>query len=588
VCEAGNATQNSKTFIKTEYERRKILLFEENMFYTQIEQSINAGRCTVAGDVMKTLVVRPGAEIVEKTFRGPWPPELNHLERLYKESGEFCRGLVQHAVFSHSSSLAVGTILKNMGEEVEYLDVPLEFGLPLTEKLNTKKGERIQKYIAERGYDVVGISCTTTFEGLATRRIAEAAKSALEEVTVVVGGYQAISVARDMMERIPAIDVIVLSDFEPVAEQLYRSFYGKIPIKNVPNVMYRENSTICISEQIPVRVNPDSLPVYDYSLVEKYLPVYTAFVIEASRGCPYDCTFCQEKVVRQLYTAKDAHAVVEETIKTCNYVRKFTDYVAILYCDALWGASSKWVKEFCSELAERRCEIASDGFGWFIEGRVGQFNAETLSLMKKSGCKAIAYGVESLSPEMLQTMNKTKNPKEYISSVFETAEKTLKVGIHTALLFLLGLPGETPTTIEETLTAVRRLPLENRSLHIKVCLPAVLPGTSLDNQLHDPQFTAEHGVRLLAENDWEEGYFPRHTLLFDPSRELSASEMTDIFLDIIHGACSVPASLEKQLEMYKEVGAVLEQDEISAENLVRLGKFLDFSGGWPDVPEESQ
>ncbi len=535
---------------------------------------------------MKTLVVRPGPKIVEKTFRGPWPPELNYLERLYKEPGEFCRGLVQHAVFSHSSSIAVGTILKKMGEEVEYLDVPLEFGLPLTEELNTEKGEKIQKYIARGGYDVVGISCTTTFEGVSTQMIAEAAKSALEDVTVVVGGYQAISVPRDMMERIPSIDVIVLSDFEPVAERLYHSFYGKIPAKNVPNILYRENGSICVSERVPIRMNPDNLPMYDYSLVEKYLPKYTAFVIEASRGCPYDCTFCQERVVRQQHTAKDVHAVVEETIDTCNYVGKFTDYVAILYCDALWGASPKWVRKFCSELAERRNEIASDGFGWFIEGRVGQFNADALSLMKKSGCMAIAYGVESLSPKMLKMMNKTRNPHKYMSSVLDTAEKTLKAGIHAALLFLLGLPGETPATIEETLTAVRGLPLENRSLHIKVCLPAVLPGTLLDKQLHDPQFTAEHGARLLAENDWEKGYFPRHTLLFDPSRELSASEMTDIFLDIIHGARGIPASLEKQLEVYKEVGAVLDQDEISADNLVRLGKFLDFSGGWPDVPEE--
>lgn len=535
---------------------------------------------------MKTLVVRPGSEIVEKTFRGPWPPELNHLERLYREPGEFCRGVVQHAIFSHSSSLAVGTILKQAGENVEYLDVPLEFGLPLTEELNTKKGEKIAEYIAGGGYDVVGISCTFALEGVATRRIAEAAKRAIKDVTVVVGGYQAASVARDMMEKTPSIDVIVLSDFEPIAEKLYASFRGKIPVSSVPNVMYRENGTIRGSERIPLSVNPEDLPIYDYSLVRKYLPKYAVFVVEASRGCPHRCTFCQEKVLRQLHTVKDAHVVVEETIDTANYVAQVTDHVTILYCDALWGVSPKWVKDFCSQLADRKDEITSSGFGWFIEGRVGQFGAEALSLMKKAGCIAIAYGVESLSPKMLNIMNKTRTPEKYIASVFDTAKNTSKAGIHAALLFLLGMPGETPSTIEETLTVMKRLPLEKENIHAKFGLPAILHGTSLDKQIHDPQFVEGHGVRLLGENDWEKGYFPRHTLLFDPSRELSASEMTDIFLDIIGGTRGIPASLEKQFEIHNEVKAVLDQDEISPDNLVRLGRFLDFSGGWPDVSEE--
>lgn len=198
---------------------------------------------------------------------------------------------------------------------------------------------------------------------------------------------------------------------------------------------------------------------------------------------------------------------------------------------------------------------------------------------------AIAYGVESLSPRMLTIMNKTRTPDQYITAVFDTVEKTLQADIHAALLLLLGLPGETPSTIEETLTSMTQLPLEKRNLHIKVCLPAVLPGTSLDEQLHDSHFLEEFGARLLGENCWEKAYFPRHSLLFDPSRELSASEMTDIFLDIIHGNLGIPPSLEKQLEVYKDVGAVLDQDEISAEDLVRLGKLLDFSGGWPDIPE---
>ncbi|KYK32889.1 MAG: hypothetical protein AYK19_14760 [Theionarchaea archaeon DG-70-1] len=531
---------------------------------------------------MKTLVVRPGSEIVEKTLRGPWPLELAHLERLYTEPGEFCRAFVQHATIAHSSSLAVGTVLKNRGEHVEYLDIPLEFGIPLREESKKKRREKIKEYIAQGKYDVVGISCTTTCEGVATQGVAEAAKQL--DVPVVVGGYQAASAAYDMMEKIPSIDVIMLSDFELVVEKLYQFLDGEIPVSAVPNIVYRENGRIRGSERIHMKIHSEDLPKYDYSLVENYIPNYSLFVVEASRGCPYDCSFCQEKVVRQLYTVKDAAVVVEETIDTANYLAHFKDSVSLLYSDALWGAHPQWVKDFCLQLAERKDEITS-GFGWIIESRIGWFDEETLSLMKKAGCMSIAYGVESLSPKMLAIMNKTKDPRKYITSVFDTVEKTLTQGIHTGLLFLLGMPGETHSTVEETIHLMKKLPLDSKILHYRISLPAVLPGTLLDKQVHDPEVVEEYGLTLLGENDWEKAYFPRHTLLFNPSRELSAAEMTDIYLDIVSGACGIPVSLEKKLEVFEEVRTILDNDEISPAHVTELGRFLDFSRGWPDIPE---
>ncbi len=520
---------------------------------------------------MKTLLVRPGIEIVEKTLKGPWPPALSHLKKVYKEPSSLYRAFVQYATFSHSSSLAVGSILKKMGETVDYLDVPLEFGMPLTDKSNAKRHKKIAEYLT-KGYDVVGISCTSSLEGIATMRIAETVKSVSKDTTVVVGGYQATAEAFDMMKKIPALDVIVLSDFEPIAEPLYAAFDGKIPFNTVPNILYRDK-TIHASKRTFIKIEPEDLPVFDYSLAKKYIPQYSFFVIETSRGCLYNCSFCQESVLRQSYTVKDVKTAVNETVDTVNYIARFTEPVALFFCDALWGASPQWVKEFCVQLAARKNDI-TDAFGWTVEGRVNQFDAETLSLMKKAGCTTIGYGVESLSPKMLTLMNKTKNPEKYVHSVFETVEKTLKSGIHTALIFIFGMPGETPATVEETLHAIKKLPLENKDLHLKIGLPAILRGTALYNQVHDPLFVKEHGVTILDEDEWEKAYFPRYTMLFDPSKELSASKMTEIFLETVKGGYGLSASFGKQLGPFKDIKAAVDRDEISPEELAQLGKYL--------------
>ncbi len=507
---------------------------------------------------------------MERTLRGPWPPELSHLEKLYKDYGLLFRAFLSIQAIPYSSTLAVGTVLKELGEDVEYLNVSYEFGIPLTEELNAKRHEKMTKYIAKGGYDVVGISCTSVLEGVATKRVAEAAKRASEDIKVVVGGYQAASEAFDMIQKIPAIDVIVLSDFEPIAELLYASLNGRIPIGDVPNVVYRENGKIRASERKYIKLNPEDIPVYDYSLIKKYIPEYSLFVLETSRGCLYNCSFCQEKVLRQSYTVKDATTAVDEIIDTTNYIGQFVEKAVFLYCDAMWGASPKWVKDFCSQLADRKEEITADALRWMIEGRIGQFDDEALSLMKKARCNNIAYGVESLSPKMLTIMNKTRNPHEYINSVFDTVEKTLERDMHAALLFIFGMPGETPSTIEETLNSIRKLSIENRNLHLKLGLPVILRGTDLDEQTHDPQFIEKYGVRILDENDWEKAYIPRYTQLFDPSRELSASEMTDIYMNFTYGTGGLTASFGKQVEAYETIKAILNKNEISPEDLARM------------------
>lgn len=521
---------------------------------------------------MKTLLIRPGVGIVEKTLKGPWPPQLAHLETLYREPGLLFRGLISMEGFSHSPTLAVGTTLKKMGEDVEYLDIPYEFGIPLTEELTKKRSEKIAAYIERGGYDVVGISCTSTLEGLPTQEIAKAAKTVSEDITVVVGGYQAASDAVSMIQKIPAVDVIGLSDFEPIAERMYAAFRGKISLKTVPNLIYREKNTIHASERNHIKVNPEDLPVYDYTLVKKYIPNYTMFLIEASRGCPYDCSFCQEKVLRQSYTVKDITVAVDEIINTSNYLAQFAQPILLIYCDPLWGASPKWVKAFCLQLADRKEEI-TDAAGWLVGARIGQFDDEVLSLMKKAGCITIGYGVESLSPKMLKMMHKTRNPQEYITSVIDTVEKMIRAKMHAMLTFILGLPGETLTTIEETLTALKKLPTENEYIHLKLGLPVALRKTLLDVQIHDPEYAEKYGVTILDEYTWEKGYLPRFTPLFNPSRELSASHLTEIFLDLIHGARGFSGSLGKHPEVFKEVGTILYKEQITPEELAEWSRI---------------
>lgn len=522
---------------------------------------------------MKFVLIRPGPEIVEKTLYGPWEPELSHLEMLYKQAGGLYRFLCMFEMVSPTPLLAIGSFLKKLGEKVEILDIPIHFGLPLREEGNKKRIEALKHYFENIQCDVLGISCTSTFESRASVRVAEAAKEAHPDVKVILGGYQASAIAEDLMRETAAIDAVVLADFEPIGEPLIRALDGEIPLKDVPNVLYREGEELTQSKRQVLKVNMNENPQYDFSLVEKYLPNYIMYSVEASRGCPYHCSYCQEKTFRKYYAVKDAEKAVDELIDASNFIASVNDMAFFYYSDPMWGLERSWVRAFCTELIERRDEIRAQHFGWFICTRFGILKDRELDLVKKAGCATIGYGIESLSPQMLTTMGRARDHEKYLREVEETLRKTLEHDLHMYISLILGMPGETPETLRETIEGLKNLPIDNDLLHIFVFLAYPLANTLLEEQLKDETLRTELGVKVWAQPDWRKGYFPKVTPLFDPSSTLTVQELTQFYLDLSDGKFGITV-YHKQLEAFKGVREMLSTEAITSADYLKWAKLM--------------
>jgi radical SAM superfamily enzyme YgiQ (UPF0313 family) len=516
---------------------------------------------------MKLLLVRPGPEIVEKTLFGPWNPNLN-LEPLYTQPGEMFRFLCMFQIVSSTPLLAIGSWLKTHGEQVEILEVPLEFGLPLRENQNRERRDRICEYFERTRYDVVGISCTSTFESLASVNVAEAAKEVQPDAAVILGGYQAGAVAEDLMRTTGAIDITVLSDFEPIGNRLIQALKEECSIGEVPNVVYRDNGQIKHTPYQVQPVNLDEQPYYDFSLVEKYLPYYIMFSIESSRGCTYKCTYCQEGTFRHYYAVKKPERAVDEIVEASNFIASHSNLAYFYYSDPLWGLKRSWVRQFCEGLIERHDEIKLKRFGWFTCTRVGHLKDTEFQLLKKAGCANIGYGIESLSPQMLKGIGRAGDYQKYLKDVHETVDLTLKHNIQMYVSIMVGMPGETPETLQETLTGLKKLPIEDELLRVFVFLAYPLPKTMLEQQLQNEEFVKEMGIRIRDTPDWRKGYFPKVTPLFDPSPELTVEELTTFYLDLSNGNLGIPSFI-KRLEALRGVKEILKKNEITPEDYLR-------------------
>jgi radical SAM superfamily enzyme YgiQ (UPF0313 family) len=103
-------------------------------------------------------------------------------------------------------------------------------------------------------------------------------------------------------------------------------------------------------------------------------------------------------------------------------------------------------KDICRMMIEKKFN-----FNWFSYFRCSNSDEEAIELMAKSGCKGVFLGIESGSPAILKNMNKAASVERYAEGI-----KALRQhGIATFGSFIVGFPGETDDTVEETVNFIR-------------------------------------------------------------------------------------------------------------------------------------
>jgi radical SAM superfamily enzyme YgiQ (UPF0313 family) len=191
--------------------------------------------------------------------------------------------------------------------------------------------------------------------------------------------------------------------------------------------------------------------------------------IIASRGCPYQCTYCGgHNVSGHRPRQRSVNHVLEEI----GLLHQQYGIREIHIEDDNFTLNRPWVVEFCERL------IATGwGLTWTMPNgvRLDSLDLDLLTLMRRAGCYLIIIGVESGSDRILQQMRKRL-------TVRQVEEKTTlmhRAGILTHALFMVGYPDEQPEDMQATMDLSLRLPLSGA--HFSSFRP--LPGTECAEQL---------------------------------------------------------------------------------------------------------
>jgi anaerobic magnesium-protoporphyrin IX monomethyl ester cyclase len=286
--------------------------------------------------------------------------------------------------------------------------------------------------------DIVGINSVT----LNFRRAAEILQTVKEmddSIITVMGGPHVSFDFHQTLQRYPGIDLIVVGEGEETIRELVPVAADRDAWPHVRGIAFAANGAVRYTGKREFIADLDALPLPARHLLplSRYQAMGFPISLITSRGCPNQCIFCQGcRMVGSRVRNRSPEKVVDEIEAILSY-----GFRRINFADDFFTVSKKRVGRICSEIRRRGLS-----FGWSAFARADSVDRDLLCTLKKAGCDALLFGIESGNQEMLDRVGK----RIRLERIREAVADARAAGMNIFGSFIAGLPGETLDTLRET------------------------------------------------------------------------------------------------------------------------------------------
>ncbi len=389
-------------------------------------------------------------------------------------------------------------VVDAVGEALDQL-LPLEFcdgyaiGLTMDEIV-----ERIDPHT-----DVIGLSCMFSSSWPYDRRLIAKIRQRFPNARIVLGGEHATACADYILETSPEVDICVLGEGEEILLELIGALRGGAELSEVRGLAFRENGAIRHTERRKRIRDIDAIPVPDWSQVpiDNYMTRglghgianLRSMPLMATRGCPYQCTFCSSPMMwTTRWIARTPAAVVDEME---SYIERYGAENFDLY-DLTAIIKKDWIVAFAQEILRRGLKIE---YQLPSGTRSEAIDEEVSELLYRSGCRQMNYAPESGSPGTLARIKKKVKLPRLEESLRGACRHKLKVMVN-----IIFFPDDTLQDVVATFKFMLRCSW--LGLHDIAFVPYVpYPGAELYNQMVKdgrlPPLGEEYFMGLLTHSD---------------------------------------------------------------------------------------
>lgn len=308
-----------------------------------------------------------------------------------------------------------------------------------------EKGELIEK-LKNKNIKTIAITTTLYVSVFPIIEIMNFIKQYNNTAKIIVGGPFVTTQFRIsneytlkyLFEYIGADFYINSSQGEAALVEIIRSVKENLPVNKINNIYYRNNGGY-INTSIVIENNVLSENMVDWSLFANNVKEYTN--IRTAISCPFSCAFCGFPEHAGKYQTADI-TEIEQELKELN---KIETIKSIFIVDDTFNVPKERFKGILKMMIKNKFR-----FKWYSHFRCQFADEEIVKLMKESGCEGVFLGIESGSDKILKNMNKAVTVEQYRMGI----KFLKKYGIITQASFIIGFPGETIETVQETINFI--------------------------------------------------------------------------------------------------------------------------------------
>lgn len=333
------------------------------------------------------------------------------------------------------------------GNEIDFIDAPADDLSP--DQVTT----RLKDFAP-----VLVVVETSTPSIYADVSFCEQIKNVLPNSFVLLVGTHVSALPVESLQLGQHIDAAAVGEYDLTIKETADALKNGADLKKVKGLCLRGEASPFLTGKRELFTELDDLPfvsnIYKRFLnIKKYFnpnALFPMVTITTTRGCPHQCTFCvypQTMMGHKLRTRSIKNVVDELEF----IVSSFPEVKSIFFEDDTFPANKLRCIEICEEIIRRNIRIS-----WTANARA-ELDYETMRVMKKSGCRCLCVGFESGSQKLLDNIKK----KLTVAKVADFMEAAGRAGLLIHGCFIVGHPGETHDTMEETLRLALKLKLES-------------------------------------------------------------------------------------------------------------------------------
>lgn len=339
------------------------------------------------------------------------------------------------------------------------------------------------------------------------------------DIDIIVGGIYPTVMYAQLLERYPFL-IVIRGEGEKTISELVSVLPDRGILSSIPGLSFMDKQNLIVTSDRILIERLDDLPFPKHEIVCNGKQPQDMLWVLTARGCPFKCSFCALKTISHNRTRVRS---IDNIMQELEYIKKkFPKVKKIRISDDSFLLDNARVIEFCDEIVRRDLR-----FEFICSGRAKPISEVMLKKMEAAGFVQVIIGLESGSDEILHKAHKGITKKDMLQAM----QLFSRTNIEVQLNLIVGLPGETRSTIKETALFVQKLQKIKYIFKVYTGIASVYPDTELYEKMKI--------AGVLSDDIWlQEQNIPRYTLehdeetLWEMYRELEAYVCMDQFVTL--------------------------------------------------------